>query len=538
MQGWVIRHRCADNGLLFYRLPRIMKFFKIAIVILLAGLKAATAQEQQAITLTEEGSLILALENNFEIKIQSAFPEIGEQETSEAESEFDPILFGGIGHNRSVTPSSSAFADPQVGDATEELFSLGVKQKLKLGTGYEFLLGATKTETNSIYASLNPQYSPSLTLSLNQPLLKGAGWKINETGIIIAKNAKTISDDQFALKVMEILTRTRSAYWDLVFLNKELEVLEESLERARDFLKRIELRVEVGALAPIEIAAAEAEVAVREEALIDVRHHIDNVQDALKALINKKSAQPGSNVRIEPADIPEYQETELDIERLKKAAYENRPDYHAAKIQIENNKRRLAYNKNQLRPKFDIESSIKLKAIRGNAQTVGFGSTSLPESPFGGDASDALGDMASGKYYDFSIGLVAEYPLYNRAGKSRVASNMLELNISETRLLKLKQAIDIELFKATRDIETARQRIRATKASRFFAEKKLSAEVEKYDVGISTSFTVLEYQNDLAAQKSREIKAITDYIKAVARLELATGSVLKNRNISFESAAP
>lgn len=514
-----------------------MKFLKTAIVFLFVGLQAATAQERQAITLTEEASLLLALKNNFEIKIQSAFPEIGQQGTLEAESEFDPVLFGGIGHARSITPSSSAFADPQVGDNTEELFSLGVKQKLKLGTGYELSLGTTKTETNSTYASLNPQYNPSLTLSISQPLLKGAGKKINETGIVVAKNTKTISDNQFALKVMEILTRTREAYWDLVFLTRELDVLEESLERARDFLKRIKLRVEVGALAPIEIAAAEAEVAVREEALIDIRHHIDNVQDSLKALINKKSAQPGSEVRIEPVDEPEYIKAELDIDSLKKAAYENRPDYHAAKIRVENSKRMLAYNKNRLRPKFDIESSIKLKAIRGSAQAVGFGNTRLPDSSFGGSYSDAFGDMASGKYYDFSVGLVAEYPLYNRASKSRVASNALQLNISETRLLELKQAIDIKLFKAVRDIESSKQKILATKASRFFAEKKLSAEVEKYDVGISTSFTVLEYQNDLAVQKSREIKAITDYIKALARLELATGSVLKNRNISFKPAA-
>ncbi|GMT41662.1 MAG: type I secretion outer membrane protein [bacterium] len=514
-----------------------MKLFKVAALFILVGFSPLIAQEQMAIKLTGEECLLAVLQNNFQIKIQGALPLINEQNLLYAESEFDPLLFGKIGDARSRTPSTSAFADPEVGEVTGRSFSMGVKQKLTPGTSYELSLAAEMTETNSRYASLNPQYTPSLNFSLNQPLLKGSGGEVNKTGIVIAKNLKAMSDAEFAFNVMEILTRASEVYWDLVFLYKELAVLEESLERAGDFLARIKLQVVVGALAPIEIAAAEATVAVRKERLIDARYNISNVQDVLKALINKKSAQPGSEVRIEPIDEPKYEKLELKVENLKQAAYENRPDYHAAKLQISNSMKELAYNKNQLRPKIDLQGVFTLKAVRGGARAVGFGNT-LVTSSFDGGMGGALGDMTSGKYYDFYVGLIAEYPFYNRASKSRVAKNLLELTISETSYSDIKQAIDIEVLRAVREINTAEQRIHATKASRVLADKKLDAEIQKYEVGASTSFAVLEYQHDLADRKSKEIKAIIDHIKAAARLELATGSVLKNRNILLESAAP
>ena len=475
--------------------------------------------------LGEEESLLFALENNFEIRIQRNLPLVGEQSVELALAEFDPTVFGEINSSKSVEPGTSAFA----AETKQEDISLGIRQKLKPGTEYELSIDASRSETNSSFSNLNPIYKPSIQLSLKQPLLKGRGSEINRTSIIVANNNKEISNQEFAFKVMEVLTKTREAYWDLVYLNKELEVQQESLDRANDFLEQVKLRVKVGSLAPIEIVAAQATVAVRREALIGIRHQINNTQDDLKALINKEDVPPGSDVRILPNKEPAYKAALLDMDRLKQGAYNNRPDYRKAKLEMENKERELTFNQNRLKPSLDLRGSVRLKGERGDPVT--------PPNVFEGDLSDAMGDATSGKYYDYSIGLVAEYPLFNRASKSRAAKSLYELNAAKTAFLNKKQVIDMEILRAAREISTAEERIVATKASRVLAERKLEAETRKYDVGASTGFAVLEFQTDLAIEKSKEIKALIDHIKSLARLELATGTVLKNHNISLANPA-
>lgn len=499
---------------------------KTAILLLLLGLaRPAAAEEQRVMELGEEESLFFALENNFEIRIQRNLPLMGEQSVALAESEFDPILFGEINSSKNVEPGTSAFS----AETKQDKLSLGIRQRLKPGTEYELSIDASTSETNSSFSNLNPIYKPSMQFSLKQPLLKGMGSEINRTSIIVANNNKAISDQEFAFKVMEVLTRTREAYWDLVYLNKELKVQQESLDRANDFLERVRLRVKVGSLAPIEIVAAQATVAVRKEALIGIRHQINNTQDSLKALINKKDLPPGSDVQILPNKKPVYNAATLDLDQLKERAYKNRPDYQKAKLEMENKERELTFNKNQLKPSLDLQGRVRLKGERGDPVT--------PPNVFEGDMSDAMGDAASGQYYDYSIGLVVEYPLFNRASKSRAAKSLYELNAAKIAFLSKKQAIDMEILRTAREINTAEERIAATKASRVLAERKLEAETRKYDVGASTGFAVLEFQTDLAIEKSKEIKALIDHIKALARLELVTGTVLKNHNISLADPA-
>ena len=63
----------------------------------------------------------------------------------------------------------------------------------------------------------------------------------------------------------------------------------------------------------------------------------------------------------------------------------------------------------------------------------------------------------------------------------------------------------------------------AAKASRVLQEKKLDAERKKLEVGLSTNYFVLQYQDDLAQAQSRELLYITDYSKNRAQLKRYLG---------------
>ena len=497
-----------------------------------ALLASPAASGQDAVRLGLEQSIISAIENNLDIAVQRAKPKAGEKDVIQLESEFDTSLFGGLSYAKTQTPSLSPLSSPAVGESATSTASVGFQQKLTLGTTYKLTADLNQTDTNSSYAGVNPQYSNNLELAVTQPLLKGMGRDVNSSRIVIAQNTKQMSEEDLAAKVMDIVTQTQETYWDLVYLNGQLEVQIESLERAKDFKKQVETKVELGVLAPIEVTSAEATIAVREQSLIGIRQSIFNAQDKLEMLMNRKDLPLGSPVAIVPTDPPVYKDVPLGIGQLLEAAYENRPECRQSQLAIESKRNELAFNKNQLYPSVDLNGSVKLKGVRGSGRTVIFNGQPVVSNLAGGQG-DAFGDMAGGKFYDYSVGVSVAYLLSNRSAKSKVAKSMIELDADEMSLASLRQQVEMQVLTAARDVEASGQSIQASHASSVLSAKKLEAENSKYKVGASTSFLVLQYQNDLASAQSAEIKAATDYLKALARLEKATGTVLQKHNITI-----
>jgi outer membrane protein TolC len=100
----------------------------------------------------------------------------------------------------------------------------------------------------------------------------------------------------------------------------------------------------------------------------------------------------------------------------------------------------------------------------------------------------------------------------------------------------LEKTIAVEVREAYRQIKTDIKRVHATRLARKLAEEKLSAEEKKFEVGLSTSFNVLEFQEDLAEQQSNEIKAVIDYKKSKNRLRQVKAQTLKDNNIEVSES--
>jgi hypothetical protein len=89
-----------------------------------------------------------------------------------------------------------------------------------------------------------------------------------------------------------------------------------------------------------------------------------------------------------------------------------------------------------------------------------------------------------------------------------------------------------------RDVLTNSQRVQATRTASRLAEKQLEAEEKKLQVGLATVFTVLDFQEDLAVERSNEINALTEYLKALVRLEEVKGTLLQSYNIVLQADGP
>jgi outer membrane protein len=106
------------------------------------------------------------------------------------------------------------------------------------------------------------------------------------------------------------------------------------------------------------------------------------------------------------------------------------------------------------------------------------------------------------------------------------------------RIKNLEENIIAEVRAAARDVSTNSQRVQATRAASRLAQKQLEAEEKKLQVGLATVFTVLSFQEDLAVERSNEINALTEYMRALVRLEAAKGTLLDTYNIVIQSNGP
>jgi len=98
-----------------------------------------------------------------------------------------------------------------------------------------------------------------------------------------------------------------------------------------------------------------------------------------------------------------------------------------------------------------------------------------------------------------------------------------------------------EVSEASRDqgmagVRSARAAYDAALEARTLQEQSLAIELEKYQVGLSTTFLVLQYQSFVAQARSTEVAARDVYAKARVQLERAVGTTLENNGITVDEA--
>ncbi|MBN2266564.1 MAG: TolC family protein, partial [Candidatus Aminicenantes bacterium] len=118
-------------------------------------------------------------------------------------------------------------------------------------------------------------------------------------------------------------------------------------------------------------------------------------------------------------------------------------------------------------------------------------------------------------------------------GKANYTYAKLDLEQAQARLNSQEQQIFLEVSDAVRTLETAAKAVDAYRIARELAEKQLEAEMKKLNVGMSTNYFVLTYQDALASARSMEMRALVDYNVALANIAKVTGSTLDRRGITL-----
>lgn len=503
---------------------KIFLFHKLLIILFLLFLfPVSFIEANEPLPLTLRETVERVLKNNISIAVQSYTSKVSEQFIFDKEADFDPTVDFEFTVGEETRLRASTLANAKTRDQNYN-WNFSVAQKFVTGGDYELSIDNNRNLTNSRFVNLNPVYSSNVLLSLTQPLLKDFGIDLNKREIYIAKNDQKISDYQFTEKVIDTLTEAENIYWDLVFSIEDLKVKQTSLQRARDLEKQVKAQVEVGTLAELEILQAKSEVASRDEQLLNAQNLIEDNEDSLKNILSLSFDSEEGLKKVIPADSPVFNpKHESSLEDVLKTALTHRPDLLAKKKELESRNIEAKFNENQMLPTLDLVGSLGLNGLSGESSTKD------------GGYYDALNETVSTEYRLWQFGINLSYPIGNRAAKSRLAAKRLEVAQLLLDIKDLEQSIVVEVREAHRQIETDIKRVQATRIAQKLAEEKLNAEEKKFEVGLSTSFNVLEFQEDLAEEQSKSIKAVIDYNKSRNRLNQVIARTLKVHDIKMVS---
>jgi outer membrane protein TolC len=470
------------------------------------GIAAETNHLVRALTLRE--CIERALANNLEVRFERINPSIANWGIVQQQGVFDPGLTAGLTYNEASVPSTSgSYSDRSL------VPSLGLGGRLPTGTSYDFTVRDERAN-GSAYAN-DPFYTGATTLSLTQPLLKNFGLDANLSQIRVARKSRDIAIENFALTLMGKISEVSMAYYELVFAIEDHKAKLEDLSRAKRLLEENRKRVQVGVMSPLDVTQAEAGAAEREEAVILTERAIKDRENAVKRLIAAE-VREFLGVSLLPTDAPLVEMVETDVARSISAAFELRPDYRALRHEVDRRQILVQFNRNQLWPELDLIASYGLNGM----SLSGFGDLTARQLRHDDPA--------------WGVGIAVTIPLGNRTARANYNIARLDREQALLSLKQLEQNIVVQVDNAVGRVQTNLKRVEATRVASRLAEESLKAEETKLRAGTSTSFLVLQAQSQLAAARSAEIRARTDYRESLIELARVEGATLQKNNITLD----
>jgi outer membrane protein len=454
--------------------------------------------------------------------------------------QFDAALKGQLNLSQQITPQSSSFqTGSNLFSSHSFLGSFGLVKGFSTGTAVQVNFTGSRQSENSTRLNLNPFTTGDLSFSLVQPLLQGFGLGVNRRFIHIAKNEHAITTEAFRQQLISTVSDVIRLYWDLVSLREDVGVKRESLAYAERLYEDTKVQVEQGTQAPIQLTQAEASVASSRQDLNNAEGLVLQQELLLKEVLTRRGVSDPALADARIVSITKIEEPGKEsvptLAVLVEEAQRDRPDFALAQSQIENTKLSLKGSRNALLPELNLFASFQNNGLAGRLNSLGQTITA-PDPALLGGFGDVLTQVFNRDFPDYVVGIQFTIPLQNRIAQADAARDLLQFRQSEVRLQQLASQIRLEVGNAWIALERARVSYEAAAETRKLQEKALAIEKEKFDVGASITYNLIQHERDLAQARSAAVTAQGVYAKAKAALDRAVGSTLLNNHIVLEEA--
>lgn len=496
--------------------------FRLFVVLALACVPALNshAQEERPISLME--ALKVAVERNLNIELQRITTKEAQLNFRlQADQPYEPLVSG-------TTSTSSAESRPtRVTQGTDSFTQETIQSNWTFTKAERFGFGWSITFNNQVQDSgaedsFGELYSTSLTLGFQQELLRN--FSMDPTVIrkdeYVAKNNLFASEKDLEIAIVNVVQTTENAYWDLVQAIEELSVAHQSLELASQLLEQNRVKIEVGTLAPIDLAKTESEVATREAEVVQAENKVLAAEDALRKVLNLPAGAWDEALR--PTERPSLEEMDLSAATALEIAKQNRPELQKDDLAIQNAELELAYSKNQMKPQLTLSGGYTSTGV------------DIPQEGDPSSYSDAVSELAAYDFPQYQIQLQLNWNPLNKGAKINKAKAEIGIRRAEANRLQTEANVLEQVRAAIRNIRSQERAIAAQEKSVRFQEENLKAAQKKFQNGLNTNYEVAEAQQALSQARNSLIQSRIAYQKAIVSYRFAVGTLAKEHNIAVK----
>lgn len=509
-----------------------------------------------AVPLTLDTALLTALTFSRELEVARLGPPITETFVPEARAAFDPVL------TASISAAHSARGQLSNANSTSSLSTLNNAASTgDLDTALDYLNAAADavrsvqdlvntvrgpqdvvTETDNVQIDFGLQqtaptgttvalsasgarndsnlstdyYDAAWGITIAQPLLRGAGTKVNLVALRQARNDATRSMHLLRQDVLELVGRVERQYWERVLAQEVLKIREFAVTLADEQLRRNQDLLAVGRAIQADVFAAEAEKSAREADLVRASADTQAQDIALVRLLNPQ-AERAWEIAFTPTDAPTATGVAVAANESETLALQYRPELPQAELDLANAGLDVVAARNNRLPDLDL--------------TASYGVAGLGES-----SRRALGRLDDDRYDNYSVGLELRLPLVRRAEKARMRRAELSEERAMAALDNLAQAISAEARQAVVEVRAQQERLAAAVKTVTGRTEQLRVEEGRNRAGKTTNLDLLRVQRDLIQAQVDEATARINYAQALTALYTAEGTLLERRGIAFDRA--
>ncbi|MBL9207521.1 MAG: TolC family protein [Opitutaceae bacterium] len=476
---------------------------------------AAAAPVKTGVPLTLEECVARALDRNFDLQIQRMTTSQAKDNVVIAQSDFDPAL--------EVTGSTGTSQQPSAVSSIDGVTSAGLRQKgqdLRAGVSQKITTGGTvsastsldRSESNSRNLFLNPAYNGDFSLSVRQPLLRGAGSEFNKSAIRRAELGVDRANYDLKGSVLGVVRAVEGAYYNLAYAREQRTVRNLSLQLAQQLLDENRTRRQTGVATDLDVLQAEVGVANARRNVLLAEQAVSDREDALLQLIGQfEFNQTLGEVTLSDAPVGA-----VSFDVSYKLARDNQPALASAAASIRQLEIDAQNAKRNKLPTLDVGAAMGL-----NSREAKLG--------------DAARETWSGDGYSWQVDFALRMPWGLREEKARYRQAVTSVTREQARLQQLDQDLVVDVRAAVRAVDTNRESFNISALATELSQRQYELERARFNAGLSTSRRVLEAQDDLENARVSQLQAQVNLRTALSELQRLEGSSLPRYKITLEA---
>lgn len=481
---------------------------------LVARIKATRRPNQLHLTLDD--AIARMLEHGFALKVARYSPAIEATRVVEAQAVFDATLFSNLNKVIQDRPSGSQLS---ASDFDRVSWETGVRKILPTGMQVSTSYSLDRQFTSLSFQQLNPQYFSQMNVGLTQPLLRGFGLDYNRSAILLASNNRRVSDAEFRKQVRMSLRDLEEAFWNLVQARRDVVISARLLEKFESIYIYLVARKDFD-VTDIQIQETLANLETSRADFIRVLSTVRNAEDRIVFLLNDPTLNLADDVEIIPEGLPILPRIVVDRVGEMQSALENRQEISEAELVVANARIGIGQARNETLPRLDLSFNYAVDGL-------------------GKSADRSFDEWSRNNFNEYTIGVVFEMPIGNRAAKARLYRARLSLSQAEERLRQQTELVLTEVNVSVRELDTSysliKPRLESVEASQRQVEV-IEARADRKDFPQLNA--ELSARNGLASSRRQLLQALVDYQMSIINLEASKGTLARYNNVVFEDEQP